>query len=496
MIPLDFDYEYYINKYNLSIRTYNFAIKHYLNIGKHLKYKYKHEKLEVIDKLCDVNSFYDLCNYLLPSLSEDFPLIDKNSKKKSLLVENRKLPNLEFTIKNTIQKLGDNWGHIIYCSENNYEEVKEICKFSDNIEIYILDKEIKDQNDYNNLCLDVNFWRKIKSMCDYIFLYQTDGIILKEFKTEYLKYDFLGPTTENYECGKFMNGGMCFRKIDVMIDILENTDISEYNYNKYGLDKEFEDILFSRKIKLKHNKSFGSDHQVKENIFCCHKPYMTKIKESDFNMKIIKEFKTDYKFYINIITRTSNRLKYFKRLIKSVNIQKFNKINHIIINDNNDKYVKRFNPILIKDKPVKLNITDSNGNNHFPYDQYLNNLEIKNRLLDGFVLVLDDDNYLLDKYSLHNLYLFLCSCNNNNLVLTNIKHYCLNLQINSNNVYDIKLGEIDMCQFLLHSSKYYLLNFDEYVGADFRQFSILRDKLDPTFFDFPVVVKDADNCNF
>ena len=93
-------------------------------------------------------------------------------------------------IKNTIQKLGDGWGHIIYCHENNHKQIKSICdEISPDIEIRLVEKDL-DRNDYNNLLLDINFWNEID--CEKVLIYQTDTFIAKKFDDSFLEFDYIG----------------------------------------------------------------------------------------------------------------------------------------------------------------------------------------------------------------------------------------------------------------------------------------------------------------
>jgi len=113
------------------------------------------------------NSFSKLCSKFINFLPKEFPKIDKESFKKSLIIETRILDHNEFVIKNTVQKLGDGWGHIIFCSNENYDHIKSISDSIGDIEIFILEDDIKTQNDYNNLLLNIEFWEKIK--CEKVY---------------------------------------------------------------------------------------------------------------------------------------------------------------------------------------------------------------------------------------------------------------------------------------------------------------------------------------
>jgi hypothetical protein len=168
-----------------------------------------------------------ICTKLVPYIPSEFPHINKNSNKKSLLVETRILPHTEFVIKNTIQKLGDGWGHMIFCSTENHQQIQEICKeISSDIEIIVLEKEIQTKNDYNNLMLSLDFWNQVK--CEKVLVYQTDTFIFKDFDDDFLQWDFIGAPIENPLCFSPIftgidfigNGGFSLRSVSIITHIL------------------------------------------------------------------------------------------------------------------------------------------------------------------------------------------------------------------------------------------------------------------------------------
>ena len=70
--------------------------------------------------------FENLCSKLLKYLPNEYPKINKNSKNKTVIVESRFNDVVEFAIKNTIQKMGDDWGHILVCTNNNFEQFSKL----------------------------------------------------------------------------------------------------------------------------------------------------------------------------------------------------------------------------------------------------------------------------------------------------------------------------------------------------------------------------------
>ena len=103
---------------------------------------------------------------------------------------------------------------------------------------------------------------------------------------------------------------------------------------------------------------------------------------------------------INILTRTSNRPKAFDKNFKSVLNQTYKNIRHIVsINDDHtEKYVKEYDVDYIKIDRERIISEDQSPNpntgDYSPHNLYFNQLikEVK----DGWVMFLDDDDYLSD----------------------------------------------------------------------------------------------------
>ena len=252
--------------------------------------------------------FIEICYELTKYLPNEFPIIDKNSNKKSLIVECRELKHNEFVIKNTIQKLGDGWGHIIYCHKNNHNQIKSICdSISDQIEIKLLNKNL-DRNGYNNLLLDLNFWNDFD--CEKVLIYQTDTFILNDFDSSFLEYDYVGAPwsiehaahiKKNLEIKEDIiigNGGLSIRSLYKTRESLEgklNLDLINNKNLDTSLDKIPEDLYFS--ILNKGNKfpsfqralDFSTEIDFIPSSFGLHKPWQLK-SYLDIELSIKKSF--------------------------------------------------------------------------------------------------------------------------------------------------------------------------------------------------------------
>ncbi len=183
--------------------------------------------------------FQEICCKLSAFLPRRYPAVDSNSWKKTLLVETRRLDHLGFVIRNTIQKMGEGWGHVIACSSENRRQIVEICRhIDDGIEIVVLERGIASDNDYNNLCLGADIWRRLN--CRKVLVYQADTIIMRPFDDRFLEYDYIGaswapgPHLDNirrtYRIEDELlhgNGGLSLRSVDLMLQALRDNVFRE-----------------------------------------------------------------------------------------------------------------------------------------------------------------------------------------------------------------------------------------------------------------------------
>jgi len=437
-IPENFDWEFYLEHYedlrNAGLRTKENAETHYLNHGQYEnRVFYNKVKKENKD---DEKLFKSICKSLIPFLPKEFPIVDKKSKKKSLLVEGRELEHNEFIIKNTIQKLGDGWGHIIYCSKNNIEQIKSICNdISEDIEIRLLDIEIT-RNYYNNLLLDINFWGEID--CKKVLIYQTDTFILKDFDNSFLEYDYMGA---NWGPGSHMvflkkelkieedltngNGGLSIRSVKNIKDSLkdENFKLKYFKFNfENDLDKIPEDVyfalwcfrngkvmkdcsLFSIEPSIGYKETLNFD----ENPFGFHKLYNFDgweffIEKFKLNLKInnilknIENFNDESyevkknhelkKCSVSVIITNFNYSKYIVNCVNSIRKNTLKGVEIVIVDDSStDNSVDIINSLLKKDD-TNITAVLKKTNTHLAHSR---NLGIDISIGDN-IFILDVDN--------------------------------------------------------------------------------------------------------
>lgn len=104
---------------------------------------------------------------------------------------------------------------------------------------------------------------------------------------------------------------------------------------------------------------------------------------------------------INILTRTSGRPNAFKQCVDSINSQAYDNINHMIITDDevNFDYIHKYynDGIHLVDREALIKNDKSVNPNtgvYSPHNLYFNG--IKDYVKDGWVIYLDDDDYLID----------------------------------------------------------------------------------------------------
>lgn len=127
------------------------------------------------------------------------------------------------------------------------------------------------------------------------------------------------------------------------------------------------------------------------------KPIINEVKKVYINENI----KNDNTL-VNILTRTSNRPKYFKTCKDSIDNQTYKNINHLISVDDENSiyYVENYNYFRVN----RLNIKPDTllpGTYFAPYNLYLNTL--LDNVDNGWIMFLDDDDKFIDNNSLFSI---------------------------------------------------------------------------------------------
>ena len=224
------------------------------------------------------------------------PLLDH--KLNVVFIDFRKGEHFEYIIKNSLIKLKGDCIITFVCGPNNYQFVKDLCNdISENIYIIKRDKNIKNVQDYNRLCYDLNFWKKLKG--DKILIHQFDAFILNSNINDFINYDYIGGYWFNQRHNTHVgNGGLSLRTKNVIIKILKERKLKKYlmgdsfslrskeviinileNYKL--INKIPEDIFFGNVLKnnTKYGKlapdniakNFSIEGSFNSNKFGCHK---------------------------------------------------------------------------------------------------------------------------------------------------------------------------------------------------------------------------------
>jgi glycosyltransferase involved in cell wall biosynthesis len=176
---------------------------------------------------------------------------------------------------------------------------------------------------------------------------------------------------------------------------------------------------------------------------------------------------------INILTRTSGRPNAFKRCVDTVKQQTYQNINHIIITDSKDniEYINQegYWPHLVdRDLLIKNdNTTDPHTGPYSPHNLYFN--EVKHLVKEGWVIYLDDDDYLFTEDTLQEIVDKINENDSDTIIYWQMlytKGLKLPTIIDSNN--PPKIGGIGSPCFTYHTKYHNDIVWDGWKCADFR----------------------------
>ena len=283
-IPEDFNWKTYLDLNADLLQTCNnkySAINHYIKYGKKEKRKYYINLKERFREIC-----FDNINYIKNIYLPDFKM---KSIYESVLIEYRCMPHLEFIIRNTIIKLGEDWCHTIICGNLNYSYVYDICsKISSKIDIIKTNYDNLLPLDYNKFLSSLDFWNLLTG--EKILIYQEDSLIFKNNISDFLKWDYIGapwPITQNDNSNGVGNGGISLRTKSIMIEIINKISIENTKYNSCTLNYMKncnllvapEDVYFTKNIEdfgigliadRKNASKFSTESIVNKDSFAGH----------------------------------------------------------------------------------------------------------------------------------------------------------------------------------------------------------------------------------
>lgn len=197
-------------------------------------------------------------------IDNPYEKIITDKKYTAIIVEPRKHKALDFVLTNFMQNLNDDWGFMIFHSNDNKQFVENIInnsltKYKNKTTLVNLNVDSNNftVKEYSTMFFHKNFYNYIPT--ETFLIFQTDSIILKENKNKinnFLKYDYVGapwPKTMGLH-GKMEvgNGGLSLRKKSKMLELLK--------YKKLGIDN----ILQNKYGKYIAEDMFFNGYNVKE----------------------------------------------------------------------------------------------------------------------------------------------------------------------------------------------------------------------------------------
>lgn len=242
--------------------------------------------------------FRDLCLQKLRENRIELPasttIINEKLPYEATLIEcSREFPHLEYIIKNAISKLPiDKFSFSVVCTQKNYDFIK--CKIINNINfpitIHKVPYDINTVNDYNNLLLNVDFWKIFREK-EKILVMQEDTFIFKKNINDFLQYDNIGApwgytVVRNYPV-YVGNGGFCLRSTKLIEESFEKKEEIMKELKKYQKPSYYskqitnfpEDVFFSFAVNYLKNfkvptieiaKTFSTENIVAKNSFGGH----------------------------------------------------------------------------------------------------------------------------------------------------------------------------------------------------------------------------------
>ena len=270
-----------------------------------------------------------------------------------------------------------------------------------------------------------------------------------------IKIDFL---KKNYKEYKNQNNN------DILLKIFNNY-FNKFDYIFYK--KFYKDL---NTLSIKKIESHWRNNGKKEGRICNEfqlkfNNYKNNIIINDYNyLNFNKEEKK-----INILIRTSNREKYFKKCLSSILNQNYSNYNIIVSYDN----LKCEKYLVNNQENIKYIYIDKNNYNQKEkcfYNDYFNILN--NYVEDGFIFYLDDD----DMFTHPNCLKIINENINNNNDLLLFKFFRADKIIYLDNINNLKIGNIGTSCFCYHSKFSKELYWDKKQYGDYYFFKKLIKK--------------------
>jgi hypothetical protein len=175
---------------------------------------------------------------------------------------------------------------------------------------------------------------------------------------------------------------------------------------------------------------------------------------------------------INILTRTSNRPKGFQRCRKSIESQSYKNIRHIVSYDNEKDldYLSKYkiHKIRVSKESISPQQIEDSKLAFKPYNLYCN--QLLREVDSGWIMFLDDDDYLANDQVVSNIAKNISKANNDTLLIWQTQ-YPNGVKLPSINIIkrkEIIIRKIDTACFIFHSKYKDESLWDCWWAADFR----------------------------
>jgi hypothetical protein len=225
------------------------------------------------NNFCDLDNLYLERQQLILKFSNYVDsCIDQNVKNEintALIVEPRKLVDLQIVINKFKQVLGDNWKIVFYCGANDTEfwinklknykgDEHQLYDLLDSVEIRELKVNDLNSNEYNDLLKQKNLWRSLYGK--YVLVFQSDTWLSNDnkYNIDYftgLNKSYIGGNTnypwrelirENFKpthCN--FNGGLSLRIRYDMIKIIDSFPPEPTQLYSSRIETDAEDVYFT-----------------------------------------------------------------------------------------------------------------------------------------------------------------------------------------------------------------------------------------------------------
>ena len=254
------------------------------------------------------------CIKMLPKMKnisiKDFCI---DSYYETVYFDTKKLPHVEFLLRNIINKFDSYWSHTVVTGLDNYSYMKKMCEsISPLIKVIKLNIKNLDLMSYNSFFGNKEFWSIFKG--EKLFFWSNDTIVYKNNITDFLQYDFIGapyPKKWKYPEG-YCNGAISLRTKSVMLKCLDKVKF-QYSKEINGKLEKPEDIYFSETIyKYKVGKLPNRETQLKFSMkdvysndpFCGHCDLTINVRMYDRKKKFKHLITSGYFNFLNNSEKT------------------------------------------------------------------------------------------------------------------------------------------------------------------------------------------------